>query len=377
MKRLWKYITPCYSDVFGFLSVINHSDGFAIVDDSSKYKNRHKHNYNYFDSLLCDQRNVSTHIKESDVICGTKEKVLEAYRNSPEIADAEFLILTSSPCSSMINTDYQEICDLLQSELSIPVGYVLLDGQKDYLYGISSCLELMGKMLLVPKEKSSNGVNILGCNLIDFQSDEISEIEYFLQNAGFNVLSKWGCLESVDNLKEAVAASVNLVINVSGLKIAEYMKREFGIPYVVGCPVDQYNKNIIIDKLKSKNNDLTFSLKRNNDDKMIVIVGEQVLSNSIRESFINKGFSNIIVCSFFEMDKTLMKDGDIKLNSEDELIKVLDNDSVFLVCGEDDISELCNKSVFYLSLPNTMKVLSENFVYFKDIENELSKVGEV
>ena len=38
MKRLWKSIPPCLSDVMGFEAILNTTEGVGIVDDSSPYK---------------------------------------------------------------------------------------------------------------------------------------------------------------------------------------------------------------------------------------------------------------------------------------------------------------------------------------------------
>jgi len=38
MKRLWKYIPPCLSDVMGFQAVMNETDGLGIIDDPGSYK---------------------------------------------------------------------------------------------------------------------------------------------------------------------------------------------------------------------------------------------------------------------------------------------------------------------------------------------------
>lgn len=373
MKRLWKKITPCYSDIYGFLQVIQHSDGFAIVDDSSRYKNRQREN-----SVSFMQRNVSSHIREEDVVCGTKEKVLEAYRNCSEISYSQFLLLSSAPCSSMINTDYQEICDFLEKELDFPVGYVFLDGQKDYLYGTGVTLETLGKMLLsVSTDKISNGINLLGCNLIDFQEDDVVQMETFLEQAGFSVLTKWGANETVEHLKKATSAEINLVVNISGLRLAQFMEETFSIPYVVGCPIGEKNRKCILEKLRWKKTDSIFSSAPEEEVLEIVIIGEQVLANSIREELLAKGFHGIGVYSFSEMEKKYMSSLDRKLVSEDELKELLCDEHVQMFFGEDDYRSLCNDTVHYYSLPNTMKLNVLDTVFYSEIEKKLNTIKEV
>ena len=35
MKRLWKTITPCMSDILGLQALMNNTSGIALVDDAS------------------------------------------------------------------------------------------------------------------------------------------------------------------------------------------------------------------------------------------------------------------------------------------------------------------------------------------------------
>ncbi|MCD7843616.1 MAG: hypothetical protein LUG17_03200 [Clostridiales bacterium] len=38
MKRLWKVIPPCLSDLLGFQMVLTETEGMGLIDDPSRYK---------------------------------------------------------------------------------------------------------------------------------------------------------------------------------------------------------------------------------------------------------------------------------------------------------------------------------------------------
>lgn len=377
MKRLWKFIAPCLSDIAGFQTIISHSDGLGIVDDSSPYKPLHyekmgMHRGNPHSSRPENgrmqqpmnprgndraaakaeiQRLVrvfSSDITETDVIHGTAKKVMQAFKSGNEQLQPQFVLLTTAPCASMIGTDLQEIADRIESEYGIPAAVVNLEGQKDYLYGISCTLEAMGKLLLKQNDMIPNTVNLLGCNQIDWSADAVQETERWLTDAGFTVLSRWGVKESTQNLKHASAASVNLVVNVAGLRLARYMEQEFNIPYVVGAPFGTQQCERLLEQLKNRKR--REEIQNGTGRPEVLVIGEQLQANAIRSALLERGFQNVQVCSFFEMDKKEMAPSDKKLVSEDEWNALLAQDSLQVIFGDSDYQQ--NKQISWVPLAN-------------------------
>ena len=392
MKRLWKYVPPCYSDIQGFQDVIGHTDGLGVIDDSSGYKplgfgrggrpgghpgggrgrpdggegrpvgrpfggggnpmfrggkpggGRGRGGGHRFEGV----RVVTSDIQETDAVNGTEGKLLAAFEENREHFAPAFALLTCAPCASMINTDLGDVAGRIQARYGIPAAAVALDGQKDYLYGISLTLEVMGMLLLEQKETLPSTVNLLGCNTIDWPESAVKEAEGWLSAAGYKVLTKWGAQETAENLKNAAAASVNLVVNISGLRLAKYMEREFGIPYVVGAPFGEKPCAALLERLKGGSAPGT----ENGEDAEVLILGEQLTAGAIRAALLEKGYRGVRVCSFFEMDKALMCPGDKKLVSEDELAEVLTSDSLNLVIGDVDYKLPAGKSVKWVPMPN-------------------------
>lgn len=367
MKRLWKQVPPCMSDILGFQAVLNHTDGVGIVDDSSHYKPlEHEKKGDYHGSgrdrgakrgggglfkkgkLFSGVRIVASEIEEADVITGTAGKVREAVKIGKEQFQPKFALLTTAPCASMIGTDLDEIADEITQKDGIPAGVVNLDGQKDYLYGISCTLEAMGKLLLEPQNRIPDTVNLLGCNTIDWPSEAVEETQHWLEAEGFTVLSRWGVDESTERLKKASAAAVNLVVNVSGLRLARYMEQEFEIPYVVGAPFGSEQSARLLEALHGT--EVQTETPETDGAPEVLILGEQLAGNALRSGLRALGFRSIQVCSFFEMDKQEMEPGDKKLVSEDELKALLEGGSLRVVLGDPDYRLV--KELPWISLAN-------------------------
>ena len=361
MKRLWKIIPPCFSDVIGFEAVLNGTEGLGIIDDPSRYKpirqgnadqnggggrrgghrddnslameagntgNRlwergqepRGHRGGHGRRVSRDTRVVNSDIRNADIITGTEKKVLAAFEENRSM-DPTFVLLCHAPSSSMIGSDLEANAAQIREVSSIPAAYVNIDGGKDYLYGIGMTLETMGKLLLDKREKIPGGVNLLGCNMIDWTEEQRSAAEDWLRKQGFELLSCWGMKESTERLKTAAAAQINLVVSVAGLHLARYMETEFNIPYTVGAPFGEASCETLLAKLRGE---ACEGQKGGEEEPTALIVGEQLTANAIREALRRRGWHGIQVASLYDMDKGLMEPGDGKLTAEEDLEKRLE-----------------------------------------------------
>lgn len=346
MKRLWQMIPPCLSDVQGVQALMNNTEGIAVVDDASSYKplrflqggmghpeNRRgpggKHN-GYFGT----QRMVSSEVREADVITGTSEKMWDAVCVGLKAFQPMFLLLTTAPCAAMIGADHGDTLNRIREECRIPAAIVDLDGQKDFLYGISMALEAMGTILPEKRDTQPGSVNLLGCHSVDWTENMVRNTENWLSGNGWKVLSRWGSRETTENFRNAAAAEANLVVDVSGLRLARYMERKFGIPYVVGAPFGKAQCARLLEELRSREKVPLPEDGAGEPDALII--GEQLASDAIRRGLESRGFTHVRVCSFFDMDKELMRPGDRKLASEDDLAAELSNQNLQIVFGDTD-----------------------------------------
>lgn len=361
MKRLWKQISPCLADVQGFQAVIDATDGLGIVDDPSTYKpigdgrarsgeeRQRRGRQGHGGRGRGSTRVVNTEIRNADIITGTEEKVLTAFRENAERLGADFVLLCHAPSSSMIGSDLEANAGKISELSGIPAAYVNIDGGKDYLYGISMTLETMGKLLLAKTEKRPNTVNLLGCNSIDWTENMAASCDTWLVENGFQVLAHWGMRESVDRLKRSAGAAANLVVNAAGMRLARYMEAKLGIPYIAGAPFGKSNCETLLASLRGA---CPEPPAVSSDDPAVLIVGEQFQSNAIRGLLREREDRNIRVVSLADMDKSVMEPGDKKLSGEDDLAEQLANESVKLVLCDPDCKALITRQVRWVPMPN-------------------------
>lgn len=372
MKRLWKVLPPCLSDLMGFEAVINETEGLGIIDDSSRYKplrlgrdnhsgfGHHHGRDGHRDSVMPGMRVINSDIRNEDIISGTHSKIMSAFEKGTAQLSPNFVLLAYGPSASMIGSDLEYAAEQISSipaQSGLPASYVKIDGEKDYLYGIGCTLEAMGRLLLVPQEIIPETCNILGYNSIDWAKASIRAADELLTGSGWNILSRWGVKETTGNLKKGAAASVNLVVNESGLRLARYMEHEYGIPYVADAPFGEANVRDLLLKMKQE----TFQDKalpgkdsKNKDSEgEILIIGEQFMANSIRQELLRREKTNIRVLSFYDMDKACMLPGDKKLTGEDDFAVQANADTVRTIFADPDLQPLVKKDVRWIRLSNS------------------------
>ncbi len=383
MKRLWKCIPPCLSDVLGFEALLNATDGLGIIDDPSRYKpigwgkfgrgghspeggmalsfeHRERRMWENGEPIhggfgghggrgRGDLRVVNSDIRNTDIITGTEKKVLAAFEENAGNMNPAFVLLCHAPSSSMIGSDLEANATQIQEMSHVPAAYVNIDGGKDYLYGIGMTLEAIGRLLLAGRETIPGTVNLLGCNSIDWTEDMRRSAEGWLSDNGLRVLSCWGMKETAECLKASAAAEKNLVVSEAGLRLARYMERELGIPYVIGAPFGKAACETIVNELRGG---AEKSASEDGDGPSVLIVGEQLMANALRASLRERGYRGVRVLSFYDMDKTLMETGDAKLISEDDLAKQLNAESVRLILCDPDMRPLLAKEAQWIKLAN-------------------------
>ncbi len=386
MKRLWTVVPPSLSDLMGFQAVMNATQGLGIIDDAGSYKLRcgdrksdresyHGHHSEYGRSRYNssgrhntrgkENRVLSSDIRNEDIINGTEDKVIQAAETGIYSLKPDFTLLSCGPSASMIGSDLMEAAEQIENRYHIPSGCVDIHGEKDYLYGISRTLEAMGKLLLKKQETRERTVNIIGMNPIDWTSEECMMLRTILEKANWTVLSVWGMQEKTSALRLAGSASMNLVVSQSGLRLAEYMQREYGISYVSGAPFGERNVQRLMTELEGSDRimhqrdeilvkDICLPDEKSEDAvPEILIIGEQFTANAIRNTLQeHNGETYIRVLSFSEMGKAYQCQGDRKISDEKMLEEQLNKMNVRMVIANPDYKPLLKTDVQWLDLPS-------------------------
>lgn len=85
----------------------------------------------------------------------------------------------------------------------------------------------------------------------------------------------------------------------------------------------------------------------------MLIIHEQVFSNSLRECAEEIGSSQITVGSMLDLDSRLSRDGDLDLPDEKSVRNAVNSGEYSLVCGDPEIKKLIKRDdVDFLPLPH-------------------------
>ena len=369
MAKLWKKLPPPMADNFGFIEVLNKTDGMGIIDDCSEYRTSAERRRRHRENGEAQMRVVHTEIGPEDVVSGTRQKVLDAFEDGRRDLTPEFVLLSAGPCSAMIGTDLEEIAETIGQSSGIKAAAVKLSGHKAYDTGISETLLAMAKLLTKPGNICPSSVNILGATALDWQEENAGALRGWLESQDFSaamhttktsgerflvamhttktsggrflVTADFGGAERAENIARAAEAQVNLAVTVSGLAAAKYLKSRYGTPYIAAAPFGKSWTERVLEALGSgtqpeqgtagqksesgaRSGETECGRQVENTEPEVLIICEQFMGNAIRETLIRDyGMENVRVYTFYMMEKSLSQPGDGRLRSEQEAEKLL------------------------------------------------------
>lgn len=348
MAKIWKKLPPLLADNFGLIEVINQTDGMGIIDDCSEYRtspDRHS-------KEGPEMRVVHTGISSEDVVSGTRQKVLDTFRECEPYFYPGFVLLSTGPCSAMIGTDLEEIAETIEEESGIPAGRVKLTGQKTYDVGISETLLELAKLLVKPGKEPRESVNILGGTQLDWQKETAASFRRWLEERGIPVTAALGGAETAKNIERAAEASVNLVVTASGLAAAKYLKTKYNTPYLVMAPFGRSWTDRMLEAVRRKEQPGSCPQEEYSRPQ-VLIIGEQLMANAIRETlYRDYGMREIQVCTFYRFEKSLALPGDRRIKGEEDARELLGSEGLHTVIADPLLRCFASPSCRWIDLPH-------------------------
>lgn len=349
MDNISVFLPPFSPDYSGFCSALFSLDGILVIHDAGGCTG----NFTAYDEprwFGSSSHVYSSGLREIDAVIGDDQFFIEKINKIVRESDNRFVALIGSPVPTVIGTDFKALAHIIRTSTKGPVITFDANGIDYYDVGASSAFLAIAKnFILESGEKIKNSVNIIGATPLDLgNNDPERSLCSFINDAGYTVISCWGGNSKIDAIMQSGKAELNLVVSRSGLAAARYMEEKYGIPYVTGVPIGEsaakffsvtISECIKDSKSRIRLNNLDLDKSKNNGTACIV--ADQVIGNSLRECLISDfGFSDVIVCSFFEMDSTLSIPGDVHLNSEDGLENLISSGSFDVIVGDPLIQPL-------------------------------------
>ncbi len=186
---------------------------------------------------MAGERFFCTQPGPNSLVYGTEKDLKAGFEYIKKYAKPQRVFIESNCSVSLVGDDTQGIAD----EMDLPWPVYAMDsgglkGSFEAGYG-AAFLRVISEMK--PQEKKSCTVNVLGLSTVHMKGrEDAAEIRNLLEEAGIGVISMPGVGSSWEEIMDAPAAALNLVLRDElGLQAAKQMEKEFGIPYLsVGMP---------------------------------------------------------------------------------------------------------------------------------------------
>lgn len=347
MKGLFKILPPFAPDYSGVCSVLFNLGGVVVVHDAGGCTG----NITGYDEPRWYGNNsaiFSSELREIDAVLGDDEKLVKKIENAANSMERNFIALMGSPAPMVIGEDYQALGRILEKRTGLPVLTFDTNGIKYYDTGVSMAFMEMARCFVEPASEGKKALaNIIGATTLDMgQEKNVKDIVALLLKAGFKNVCCWGMDATMEDIAGSARAALNVVVARSGLAAALFMEIKYGIPYLLGVPIgcgptEEFVNNAASVLGAEKMKETEPIVRKVHDARSVLVIGEQVMSNSIRKSLrMDMGIEKVDVASFFTMNSELMEEGDMHLEQEDDLTALSKKGNYDLLIGDPLYREL-------------------------------------
>ena len=391
MKQIASRISIYSADAFGICSALYELGGLCVMHDASgcnsTYNTHDEPRWYDFDSMV-----YISGLSEMEAIMGDDQKFIDDIVYTAKELNPNFIAMAGTPIPTMIGTDFKAIANIIEKETNIPTFGFDTTGMHSYVSGAYKAFEALAKRFLKRNDKESRAeqkesvdkesrevkntiikVNILGVTPLDFSINKsVEAMVDLLKENNFEVISTWAMGSSLEYIKNAGDADVNLIVSYSGMGAAKYMYENLNIPYVVGTPFGKEFAKKVIEDLKevksTKENKISYSNRKIDKNAEITIVGESVMSESLAYAITKEKNKTVNVISALETDEKLLLEGDKIAMYEDDIEKCLKNSKTII--ADPLYRPICPLDSNFISLPHEA---FSGRIYRDEIPNIINK----
>ena len=181
-----------------------------------------------------DNRCFSVVLDHHDVTFGCREKLMEAFEELMEEAAPKAVFLVTTCVLEVTGDDVDSMAEELQTQYQIPVLPVHTEHFKtaNHIPGVrdtvTACISMMEPVGM--EQVNHKRVNVIGQRLGKFEETQLYDV---LVKHGIEIGMMLPGGTTLEAVRQAAAARVNIVVNELGLPLAKKMQVQFGTPYVM------------------------------------------------------------------------------------------------------------------------------------------------
>ncbi|MDE5755373.1 MAG: oxidoreductase [Oscillospiraceae bacterium] len=348
-----RIISTYTADVSGVCSALFELGGMSVIHDASgcnsTYNTHDEPRWYDFDSMV-----FLSGISEMEAIMGDDDKLIHDVVSTAEQLSPKFIALAGTPIPMMIGTDFKAIASVIEKKTGIPCMGIPTNGMHTYVQGVSMAMQALAEKFVIesmPKTKTLS-VNLLGVTPLDFSlNGSVQHMRDMLKQNQIEAISCWCIGDSLENLKLAPSAHVNLVVSYAGIGVAKYLEKKFGMPYLVARPYGKAFSSTIVRAIQNcSENSVLCRRKEIPGEPVIVIIGEGVSAESLARAIeleTGKAVRTIIAT---EYDKNFLSENACIARDESELIAILKNPDLKYIIADPLYHPICPESVKFIQL---------------------------
>lgn len=369
MARLSLWLPPFSPDYSGASAVLFDLKTVTAMHDASGCTG----NYTGYD----DPRWYGSHsgifcsgLRQIDAVLGDDEKLIKKMEAAARDIQPDLMALVGSPVPMVIGADLEGIAVELEERTGIPSFGFDTTGTAYYDRGaFRAAKALMDRYTAKQAAKEAaieRRVNILGALPMDFgKGEEIRDFKRFLAENGYETGLCLAMDYSLSDLKEAASAQVNLAVSRFGFLMAQYMEQRFRIPYLCGFPAGESGEKAWLEALErvreTKHSEILNAIEQKDGtgDMSILIVGEQVMSNSLRYAlFRDMGITRVTVGCLYGPEPALTLPGDLDLSDEKKIRQAMNRPEYQMIIADPFLKVLLPENTEKKFLPFSQYAVS-------------------
>ena len=369
MARLSLWLPPFSPDYSGASAVLFDLKTVTAMHDASGCTG----NYTGYD----DPRWYGSHsgifcsgLRQIDAVLGDDEKLIKKMEAAARDIQPDLMALVGSPVPMVIGADLEGIAVELEERTGIPSFGFDTTGTAYYDRGaFRAAKALMDRYTAKQAAKEAaieRRVNILGALPMDFgKGEEIRDFKRFLAENGYETGLCLAMDYSLSDLKEAASAQVNLAVSRFGVLMAQYMEQRFRIPYLCGFPAGESGEKAWLEALErvreTKHSEILNAVEQKDgtEDMSVLIVGEQVMSNSLRYAlFREMGITRVTVGCLYGPEPALTLPGDLDLSDEKKIRQAMNRPEYQMIIADPFLKVLLPENTEKKFLPFSQYAVS-------------------
>lgn len=356
MHKLALRLPPFAPDYSGVCSALFELGGMLVIHDASGCTG----NYTGYDEPRWYDSQALVYcsaLREIDTILGNDSKFIAKIVAAALELNPAFICLMGSPVPMIIGSDLQGMAVEIEGRTGIPSFGFATTGLRYYDRGAADAfLALARRFATRTGRKKPHAINLLGATPLDFGAgSNVKDFRREFELRGFEVVSTIAMDCDMEQIRASTAASVNVVLAVSGLPAARYFQKAFGTPFVIGQPMGKKHTEKLCDLItKAEKTGENMAIQVPEKARAsILLIGEQVTMHSLRACIYEEtGFTGCDIGFPFHNIPQITAASDMAMASEKTMMSVINSGRYTRVIGDPLFKGLIRRPLPFIPWPH-------------------------